>query len=184
MEKAKKEEKTGKSNKTKYNVVLIVVLVGLGLGLAWASNGAECCSADNGAETTPVVADNTKEPSLKEPIAKEEVKVELYHFHATQQCYSCVRLGELAEKTVETYFADEMESGKLVFEHINYDLSENRKLSKKYGVTGSSLWIGTTVGGEFTKEENINVWYKLNDEKGYLNYLKGVLDKRLLGELN
>ena len=113
-----------------------------------------------------------------------DVKVELYHFHPTNQCYSCRMIGELTEKTVNTYFKEELDSGKLVFAHINGELPENRDLIMKYGATGSSLWIGTYIDGTFYKEENTNVWYKIRNEEDYLGYLEGILEKRLRGELN
>jgi len=112
------------------------------------------------------------------------VKVEVYHFHRTSQCWSCITLGALAEKTVNTYFKEELASGKIVFGHINGELPENKELVNKYGATGSSLWIGTYIDGKFNKEENIKVWYKLNNEEDYMSYLKGVLDKRLKGDLS
>jgi hypothetical protein len=77
----------------------------------------------------------------------------------------------------------ELASGKLVFAHVNYDLPENLEIVKKYGVTGSSLWIGTYINGKFNKEEDIKVWYRIENETEYSNYLKGVLDKRLMGDL-
>lgn len=111
-------------------------------------------------------------------------KVEVFHFHGTHQCSSCIAVGELAEKTVNTYFKDELESGKIVFGHVNGELAENAGLVQKYGVTGSSLWIGTYYAdGTFSKEENVNVWYKISDDVGYMEYLKGILQKRLRGEL-
>ncbi|MDH7510097.1 MAG: nitrophenyl compound nitroreductase subunit ArsF family protein [Methanolinea sp.] len=111
-------------------------------------------------------------------------KVEVYHFHATRQCYSCVVLGEYAEETVKTYFGPELASGKLVFGHINVDLPENRAIVERYGPTGSSLWIGVTNRGEFSKEENIRVWYKIGNKEEYMEYLKGVIEKRLAGDLS
>jgi hypothetical protein len=118
--------------------------------------------------------------------AKIEVeKIEIYHFHGNSQCVSCITMGNLAEETVNTYFADELKSGKIVFAHINAELSENAQLAKKYKVTGSSLWIGVyTTNGQFRAEENINVWYKLRDKAGYMSYLKGVIDKRLAGDMS
>jgi len=110
-------------------------------------------------------------------------KLEIYHFHGTHQCSSCIAVGQLAEETVNTYFADELKSGKIVFGHINGDLPENRLLVGAYGVTGSSLWIGTyTQDGKFSAEENVNVWYKINDKEGYMNYLKGIIEQKLAGE--
>jgi len=113
----------------------------------------------------------------------ELAMVEVIHFHGNSQCYSCKTVGAYAEETVNTYFPDEVASGKLVFKHVNYDLPENRALAVKYGVTGSSLWIGTyTTKGNFTAEQNINVWYKINDKEEYMTYLKGIIDKKLAGE--
>lgn len=109
-------------------------------------------------------------------------KIEVYHFHGTNQCASCIAVGDLAEETANTYFADELKSGKIVFGHINGELAENRELVVKYGATGSSLWIGTyTKDGKFTAEQNVNVWYKISNKEDYLNYLKGVIDQKLTG---
>ena len=107
-------------------------------------------------------------------------KIELFHFHGNNQCYSCVTVGDYAKETVETYFSDELESGKIVFEHINIELLENKVLAMKYEATGSSLWIGIyRKDGRFSKEENTNVWYKVNDKEGYMTYLKQVLEQKL-----
>ena len=109
-------------------------------------------------------------------------KLEIYHFHATNQCYSCKTVGAYAEETVNTYFADELKSGKIVFAHINGDLPENKDLVTKYQVTGSSLWIGTyTKDGNFSAEQNTNVWYKISDKEDYMTYLKGIIEQKLAG---
>lgn len=108
-------------------------------------------------------------------------KLEIYHFHGTSQCYSCVTVGDYAEATVNTYFADELKSGKIVFGHINGDLPANRDLVIKYGVTGSSLWLGTYDGENFAPEQNVQVWYKINDKQAYMDYLKGVIEQKLAG---
>ncbi len=118
-----------------------------------------------------------------EPI--EVDKLEIYHFHGTHQCYSCITVGDYAEETVNTYFADELKSGKIVFGHINGELAENRDLVAKYRVNSASLWIGTyTKDGKFIAEQNTNVWYKVNDKEDYLAYLKGIIEKRLAGDLS
>lgn len=114
----------------------------------------------------------------------ENVKLEVFHFHGTHQCYSCKMVGALAEKTVNTHFADELDSEQVVFAHINAELPQNRELVMKYGATGPSLWIGTYVNSAFHKEVNINVWYKIGNEPEYLEYLKGILEKRLSGDLS
>ena len=108
-------------------------------------------------------------------------KIEIYHFHGTNQCYSCKTVGAYAEETVNTYFAEEVKNGKVTFAHINGELAENRELVTKYGVTGSSLWIGVYDNEGFHKEENVNVWYKIDDKEAYMTYLKGIIEQKLGG---
>ena len=111
-------------------------------------------------------------------------KIEIIHFHGTNQCTSCILLGQYAEETVNTYYSKELESGKVTFDHVNYDLPENNELVVKYGVTGSSLWLGVYAEDGFHKEENINVWYKLNDKQDFKSYLKGLIERRLSGDFS
>jgi len=116
-----------------------------------------------------------------QPVVNIE-KLEIYHFHGTNQCYSCKTVGAYAEETVNTYFADEVKSGKIIFSHINGELSENKDLVMKYGATGSSLWLGKyTKDRQFSAEQNTNVWYKINNKEDYMNYLKGIIEYKLAG---
>ncbi|MFH1585937.1 MAG: nitrophenyl compound nitroreductase subunit ArsF family protein [archaeon] len=108
-------------------------------------------------------------------------KVEVYHFHATRQCVTCKTVGANAEATVNTYFANELKSGKLIFAHVNVDLPENKALVDKYEAKGSSLLIGVTgKDSSFTKQEDTNVWYKM-DKTDSMNYLKGVIEQKFSG---
>ena len=126
--------------------------------------------------TAEVTASGTK-------ISGDIEKIEVYHFHGESQCSSCIAVGNLAEETVNTYFSNELKSGKIVFGHINGELAQNRDLVMKYGATGSSLWIGTyTKDGQFKAEQNTNVWYKINNKPDYLSYLKGIIETKLSGK--
>jgi hypothetical protein len=144
-------------------VIIFILLMMFALG----------CGSPNG---DPVANNSSSDNSTKVE------KIEIYHFHATQQCVSCKTVGAYAEETVNLFFSEELKSGKIVFGHINVDLPENAELVKKYGVTGSSLWIGVYDSSGFHKEENVNVWYKINDKDGYLLYLKDIINKRLRGD--
>jgi len=110
-------------------------------------------------------------------------KIEVYHFHATRQCYTCKTVGAFSEETINTYFADELRSGKLVFAHVNVDFPENKALVDRYGAKGSSLLIGVYgKDGTFSMQEDTAVWYKINNKEDYFNYLKGVIESKLSGE--
>ncbi len=135
---------------------------------------AGCTGQAQTASTTGDIIANTATADVE--------KIEVYHFHGTNQCYSCITVGDYAEETINTYFAEELKSGKIVFGHINGELAENRELVMKYGATGSSLWIGTYAkDGKFSAEQNVNVWYKINNKEDYMTYLKGVINQKLVG---
>ena len=130
------------------------------------------------------ITDNKTQQS---PLAKNEItidKLEVYHFHGTNQCYSCKTVGAYAEETINTYFSDELKTGKIVFDHINTELPENKDLAIKYGATSASLWLGSYDKTGFHAEQNTNVWYKISNKQDYMNYLKDLIQKRLAGDMS
>jgi hypothetical protein len=110
-------------------------------------------------------------------------QVEVYHFHPTNGCYTCTTIGNYAEELIKKSYPAELESRKIVFDHINYQEPKNADLVKKFEVTGSSLMIGVTDATGFHKEENIKVWYIVGDKEKFDTYLKDLIDKRLAGSL-
>jgi hypothetical protein len=123
--------------------------------------------------------------SLPGAIANNSVeRVEVYHFHGNQQCTSCIAVGDLAEKTVNANFKDELASGRVVFAHVNYDLPENAALAAKYGVTGSSLWLGIYDANGFHRQQDMDVWYLTGNKEKYKAYLASVITRRLNGDLS
>jgi len=129
-------------------------------------------------QSQPITADAAMSSLSKN--ASDAMRVEVLHFHGAHQCYSCITVGAYAEETINTYFADELSSGKITFAHINGELPENQDLVKKYGVTGASLWLGVYAkDGSFSAEENTNVWYKISDKEGYMSYLKGIIEQKI-----
>jgi len=112
-------------------------------------------------------------------------KLEVFHFHPTRGCATCTAIGEYANDTVSIYFADELASGKVDFRHVNIDLDENKALVEQDGVAGSSLMFGVyTSDGKFYPEENLKVWYRTDSQRRFMDYLKGVIEERLAGDLS
>jgi len=122
-------------------------------------------------------------PKSNETVIDKSVeKIEVIHFHGTRQCNSCIAVGKLAEETINDNFKLEIASGKISFKHINIELPENSELVEKYDVKGASLWIGVYTEDGFYPEENVNVWYKIDNPEEYKNYLTDLLVKRFNGE--
>jgi len=157
------------------NIMALLILI-TAIALAGCSSELTNVQTQCGANTCG--AENISQANA------EVQKVEVYHFHGTAQCYSCKTVGAYAEETVNLFYADEIRSGKVVFQSINYDLPENKELATKYGVGGSSLWIGVYDRQGFHPEQNTDVWLKIDNKDEYLLYLKSVIDKRLAGDFS
>ena len=111
---------------------------------------------------------------------KPAEKIQVFLFHSTQRCSSCIAIGKFAKETVEQNFPEEFKSGKIEFKEINIDLPENEALASKFQATGSALFINPIVDGKDNIEEDTQVWRLVSDEGAFVNYLSGKL-KGLLG---
>lgn len=119
--------------------------------------------------------------SEKESAAQSADKVEVYLFHATRRCTTCIAIGKLAGETVEEYFQPEIRDGRIEFKEINIDLPENQELANKFQAGGSALFINTIRGGQDNISEDTTVWRLTTDEKRFKDYLRGRLNL-LLGK--
>jgi len=107
-------------------------------------------------------------------------KIEVVHFHGTQQCVSCITVGKFALQTIKDKFPEEYTSGKIVFKEINGELPENQAMVMKYQAAGSSLFINAIRGNKDTISEDTTVWRLVNSESEYITYFEGKL-RKLLG---
>ncbi len=125
---------------------------------------------------------NTKNASG--PISRAEMpadKIEVVHFHAAQQCWSCIAVGEYALKTIKEKFPEEYENGIIVFKDINGELSKNKDIVMKYQARGSSLFVNAVTDGKNKIEEDVAVWRLIGNQSQFINYFEDKLNK-LLGK--
>ncbi len=134
------------------------------------------CTDDGGAVAG--APENTPETEITYTGTNVE-KVEIYHFHGDRSCTSCTVLGDFAEETVTEWYAPELESGELVFDHVNFDNPENSDLVEQYRPTGSSLWIGIFDENGFYKQELVTPWYMIKDKDQFTTYIRAVIEQQL-----
>ncbi|MFA6252402.1 MAG: nitrophenyl compound nitroreductase subunit ArsF family protein [Candidatus Paceibacterota bacterium] len=85
-------------------------------------------------------------------------RVQIFLFHATQRCPTCIRIGQLSKSTVEERFSEQLKTGKIEFREINIDLPENKALAEKFQVGGSAFFINSIKNGEDDIAEDTMVW--------------------------
>lgn len=103
--------------------------------------------------------------------SKPAEKIQVFLFHSTQRCYSCIAIGKFAKETVEQKFPEELKSGKIEFREINIDLPENKELAEKFKATGSSLFINPIIDGKDNIKQDTQVWRLVSNEQGFISYL-------------
>jgi len=106
-------------------------------------------------------------------------KVEVFVFHATRRCVSCITIGKYAGETVNEYFQPELRDGKIEFREINIDLPENKELARKFQASGSSLFINAISDGKDNISEDTRVWRLISSETQFKSYLKDKLNNLL-----
>lgn len=80
--------------------------------------------------------------------------VEVLYFHGPQRCKTCVALQNAAKELVDSKFAKELKSGRVVFREIDLSTKEGEKLGDKYEIAWSSLLVVRKQG---KKEKEINL---------------------------
>jgi len=136
---------------------------------------------NNNQPSTAQVSDNLTSKTQNSEEKQPAEKIEVVHFHATQQCWSCITVGEYALKTIKEKFPEEYKNGTVVFKDINGELAENRDIVMKYRAGGSSLFINAIKGGVDNIEEDVTVWRFVTNEDQYINYLQNKINN-LLGK--
>ena len=158
-------------------IILIVGVAIVGVGFFVARNGNKPTEAQSTNNQTTKSQEEL--PMSMAKISAE--KIEVVHFHATQQCWSCITVGEYALKTIKEKFPEEYKNGTIVFRDINGELPENRDMVIKYQAGGSSLFVNAITAGKDNIKEDVTVWRLVSNESQFISYFQDKLNK-LLGK--
>ncbi len=107
-------------------------------------------------------------------------KIEVIDFHSTHRCMTCNAIEANTKYTLNTYFTNELKSGKITFQSVNVDEDENYEMAEKYEASGTSLFLNVVING---KETIINLTYfafsKGRDKEAFSKALKTKLEEQL-----
>ena len=95
---------------------------------------------------------NAQGKSIENSVNKNTIEV--FDFHTTNRCVTCKSIESNTKYTLDTYFADEVKSGKITFSIVNIDEKENEKLAEKFEASGTSLFLNVIKNG---KEKQIDL---------------------------
>lgn len=156
-------------NKTKIGLIMGIIIITL-IGFYFLKPSEK---------VIPNSEENIQESGAFE--IKSVDQIEVVHFHGTNQCFSCIKVGEYALKTIKEEFKEEYESGIIIFKEVNGDLEENREIVEKYGARQSSLFVNVIIGEKESISEDTTVWRLTSNEDNFMKYFEEKLNT-LLGE--
>jgi len=153
--------------------IIIGSLIGLGILIV-------LIIANLNSPKSEAVADTQSQTQVPLVSKQSAEKVQVFLFHATQRCTTCIAIGRLAGETVAEYFRPETQEGKIEFREINIDLPENRELAQKFQASGSALFINAIYNGRDNISEDVTVWRLTTNETQFKSYLKNKLNNLLV----
>jgi hypothetical protein len=68
-------------------------------------------------------------------------KVEVYYFHFTRRCNTCITVENVSKEAVETQFPEQVKRGEISFRSVNLDDKEGEALGEKYKIEGQTLIV-------------------------------------------
>jgi peroxiredoxin len=127
------------------------------------------------ASVLPAISSDTVSGTSTMSSAPE--RIELLYFHRTDRCVSCNNAEQYARDTLNTYFPDEVKSGKLSIQSIDYQ--KDTEMAKKYNVNMQGLKLVEYRGGQETVKDVSEIWAYVRDKNAYMSYLRDALNKEL-----
>ena len=109
--------------------------------------------------------------------------LEVVYFHRPQRCAGCVYAETSTRYTLETYFAEELKSGKIIFKVINLADEANATTVEHYGAYTSSLFIKSKKDGNANIEEVKEIWFFLGKDSEFVALVKSKIDRYFSGEI-
>jgi hypothetical protein len=115
---------------------------------------------------------NKKEVS--QAVSSSEVNI--YYFHFTRRCATCLAVEENARKAVEALYSNEVKTGEYSFTSLNLDEESTKEIADKLGVGGQSLMV---VRGDRKVDITAAAWLAAHDPDKMKAEIKSGIDKIL-----
>ncbi len=108
-------------------------------------------------------------PALAE---NSENFVLITYFHTTARCPTCHKIESYSKESIEKFFKNELEAGKVVFRTLNIDKSENKPYIKKYNLFTKSLIVSLKKNGREDLWKNLpEIWKLVRDRDKFEKYV-------------
>lgn len=143
---------------------------------AMTAGDSDRAGADAGAGTGAGAGSIQRIADLADLPAGPVEHVQVAYFHRAQRCHSCIEAERLTRKTLDTFFAEDLERGDISLLVLDVEASENTELVQVYDAWTSSLYLGVTKGGVLHVYSVADMWLGIGDEARFAESLRSKLE--------
>ncbi len=111
-------------------------------------------------------------PSSSEPGRSSQETLVVWYFHGTMRCPTCQTIEALAHEVVQTDFAQELASGRIVWKTANYEKPMYSALAQKMQVRMPVVVLARMQSDQLLESKTLEeVWGLVQDKSAFRNFL-------------
>ena len=107
----------------------------------------------------------------------EQETIEVYYFHYSHRCKTCVAVEEETVKALEELYPEKMKTGEIVFKSIDMDEKTGEELAKNMKISGQTLIF--IQGDERTNMTNDGFMYAATNPNKLKKKIKITVEEML-----
>lgn len=88
-----------------------------------------------------------------EKVKSNKTQVDVYYFHRTDRCATCLSIEENTKSTLNEYFANEMKEGTINFYSICYEGDTDIDIIEKFKAEDPALYLNKVKKGKETNKD-------------------------------
>ena len=104
----------------------------------------------------------------------------VYYFHGNTRCPTCRAIESQAHETVQADFAQQLESGEMVWKTLNYEEPAASELAKKFEIQVPVVVLARQKKGQIEDWDRLDqVWGLVGDKSAFAEYIRTEISQRL-----
>jgi len=112
-------------------------------------------------------------PAKLQAIHLPDDGVIIYQFHRRFRCDACYKLEEAMNETLQTYFQDELRTGRLIFRVMDLDEEGSDLYEKKYDFFYNTVIVVDIENGKETRFKNLEeVWGLVEEKDAMIDFIR------------
>jgi hypothetical protein len=116
----------------------------------------------------------TRNNQVQVPVASINGDVEVYYFHMTTRCATCLTIEAEARKNVEMLYTDLFKEGKISFTPLNLEGATGKAMGERLGVNSQTLLI--VKGDQKINITNEGFLYAVSQPQKFTEVMKSKID--------